>query len=51
MTLFAHDGETEITGSIIDQSHLQGLLTRIASLGLTLLSLGPLETKSAEADA
>jgi hypothetical protein len=51
MTLCAHDGETEITGAIIDQSHLQGLLTRITSLGLTLLSLAALETKSAEADA
>ena len=51
MTLCARDGETEITGAIIDQSHLQGLLTRITSLGLTLLSLAALETKSAEADA
>ena len=50
MTLCAHDGETEITGAIIDQSHLQGLLTRVASLGLTLLSLAALEPKTAEAD-
>ena len=50
MALYAHDGETEITGAIIDQSHLQGLLTRVASLGLTLLSLAALETTSAEAD-
>jgi hypothetical protein len=50
MTVCAHDGETEITVAIIDQSHLQGLLTRIASLGLTLLSLAALETKRAEAD-
>ena len=51
MTLCARDGETEITGAIIDQSHLHGLLRRIGSLGLTLLSLAPLETESAEADA
>src|SRR5436309_6240371 len=51
MTLRAHDGETDITGSIIDQSHLQGLIERIASLGLTLHSLTPLETENAEADA
>ena len=51
MTLRAHDGETDITGVIIDQSHLQGLLTRIASLGLTLLSLAALEPKTPEADA
>ncbi len=51
MTLRAHDGETDITGPIIDQSHLHGLLERIASLGLTLHSLTPLETENAEADA
>ena len=51
MRLHAHDGETDITGPIIDQSHLQGLLDRIASLGLTLRSLTPLETENAEADA
>jgi hypothetical protein len=49
MTLRAHDGETEITGPIIDQSHLQGLLERIASLGLKLYSLTPLEPKTAGA--
>ena len=46
MTLRAHDGATDITGPIIDQSHLQGLLERIASLGLTLHSLTPIETKN-----
>ena len=51
MTIRAHDGETEITGPIIDQSHLQGLLERIASLGLTLHSLTPLETENAGSDA
>ena len=48
MTLRAHDGETDITGPIIDQSHLQGLLQRIAGLGLTLRSVSPLETEDAE---
>ena len=51
MTLHAHDGETDITGPIIDQSHLHGLLERIASLGLTLHSLNPLETAHSEPDA
>jgi hypothetical protein len=51
MTLSAHNGETEITGPIIDPSHLHGLLERIASLGLTLHSLTPLETDNGEADA
>ena len=51
MTLRADNGETEISGPIIDQSHLQGLLERIAGLGLTLHSLNPLETENAEAGA
>ena len=51
MTVSAHDGETEIIGPIIDQSHLQGLIDRIASLGLTLRSLNPLEAEHREADA
>ena len=51
MTISAHDGMTEITGSIIDQSHLQGLLGRIASLGLKLHSLTPLDTENREEPA
>jgi hypothetical protein len=51
MTLRAHDGETEITGPIIDQSALQGLLERIAGLGLTLHSLTPLDTENTGSDA
>jgi hypothetical protein len=51
MTIRAHDGETDITGPIIDQAQLQGLLERIASLGLTLRSLTPLEPKNAATDA
>ena len=50
MTLRAHGGETEITGPVIDPSALQGLLARIAGLGLTLRSLTPLDTETAEAD-
>ena len=51
MTLRAHDGETEITGPIIDPSALQGLLERIAGLGLTLHSIAPLATENAGSDA
>ena len=50
MTVRAHDGRTDITGPVIDQSHLQGLIARIASLGLTLHSLTPIETKDAAAE-
>jgi hypothetical protein len=49
MTISAHDGITEITGEIIDPAHLQGLLERIAGLGLTVHSLTPLETENGEA--
>ena len=45
MTVSAHDGITEITGGITDASHLQGLLERIAGLGLTLQSLNPLDAE------
>jgi hypothetical protein len=51
MTVSADGGSTEIVGPIVDQSHLQGLLERIAGLGLTLYSLTPLETENAEAQS
>ena len=38
-------------GPIIDQSHLHELIARIASLGLTLHRLNPLETENAQTDA
>jgi hypothetical protein len=43
MKVRAADGETEIVGPITDPSHLQGLLERIAGLGLTLSSVTPLK--------
>jgi len=49
MTVYAHDGVTDITGSIIDPSHLHGLLERIAGLGLRLRSLTPLDEANGEA--
>ena len=48
MTISAHDGITEITGEIIDSSHLHGLFERIAGLGLTLHSVTPLDTENDE---
>ena len=41
MEIRAAHGETEITGPIVDQSHLHGLIGRIADLGLTLRSVTP----------
>lgn len=51
MTVFAHDGRTEISGPIVDSSHLHGLLERIAGLGLTVHSLNPLDAEDAQPDA
>jgi hypothetical protein len=51
MTLRAHDGETEITGPIIDDAHLQGLLERIAGLGLRLHSVNPLGSEDRQSGA
>jgi hypothetical protein len=39
MTATSIDGTTVLTGPIRDQSELQGLLARLASLGLTLLEV------------
>lgn len=40
MTITHHDnGETVITGQIIDQAQLFGLLKKIRNLGLTLISV------------
>ena len=50
MTISTGDGKTEITGVVIDQSHLQGLLERIASLGLRLYSITPLTNGDGETD-
>ena len=41
-------GKTEITGAIIDQSHLLGLLERISGLGLSLYSVTPLDSGNGE---
>ncbi len=39
MRLTRGDGTTTLTGTIRDQAELQGVLQRIADLGLTLLDL------------
>ena len=51
MTISAHHGMTEITGSVVDQSHLQGLIARIGGLGLKLHSVTPLATENTQAAA
>ena len=39
MEVEARGGQTVLTGEIIDQPHLHGILARISSLGLKLLSV------------
>jgi hypothetical protein len=39
MRLECAHGRTTIVGTLTDQAHLQGLLQRIAGLGLTLVSV------------
>ena len=39
MTMKAEKGQTIITGQIVDQSHLHGILDRVSSMGLPLVSL------------
>lgn len=50
MMVSSHDGITEITGEIIDPAHLNGLLERIAGLGLEVHSLTPLDASGAASD-
>jgi hypothetical protein len=39
MTLAVGDGQTTITGPVLDQTHLRGLLDRVGDLGLELVSV------------
>jgi hypothetical protein len=42
----SYDGNnTILTGDIIDESHLHGILNRIRDLNLNLISVNPFETK------
>jgi hypothetical protein len=39
MKMHVEGGQTIITGQIVDQSHLYGILDRISALGLALVSV------------
>lgn len=41
MSMEHREGNTVIVGTVVDQAHLQGILDRIAGLGLRLVSLTP----------
>jgi hypothetical protein len=42
------DGNTLLTGSVIDQAALHGLLKKVRDLGLPLISVTPVEPGQAE---
>ena len=41
MELESHEGVTVISGTIMDQAHLHGVLDRIEDLGIKLVSVAP----------
>ena len=43
-------GTTVLTGTVIDQAHLHGLLQRTQELGLELISIQPADESSDEAN-
>jgi hypothetical protein len=45
------DGDTLLTGPVVDQAALHGLLKKVRDLGLRLLSINPIEPDQAAATA
>jgi hypothetical protein len=45
LTITLDDGDTLITGPVIDQAALHGLLRRVRDLGLPLVSITPLDER------
>ena len=45
----SENGETLLTGPVIDQAALHGLLKKVRDLGLPLVSVGPVRTGPADA--
>jgi hypothetical protein len=45
------DGETLLTGPVVDQAALHGLLKKVRDLGLPLLSINRVEPDQADASA
>jgi hypothetical protein len=51
MRLERSGGETHLIGEVRDQAQLQGLLARIADLGLALKSLAPIAPRAVDRGA
>jgi hypothetical protein len=51
MTVRCTGGQTAITGMVVDQSHLHGLLDRVGELGLELVSVNAIEDEDQPAGA
>jgi hypothetical protein len=51
MTVRCAGGRTAITGMVVDQSHLHGLLDRIGELGLELVSVNAIGDEDQPAGA
>jgi len=43
LTITLDDGDTLITGPVVDQAALHGLLKRVRDLGMSLVSVSPVE--------
>jgi len=43
------NGDTLLTGSVVDQAALHGLLKRVRDLGMPLVSVSPVEPSQADA--
>ena len=43
------DGNTLLTGPVVDQAALHGLLKKVRDLGMSLVSIGPIEPGQADA--
>jgi len=43
------DGDTLLTGSLVDQAALYGLLRKVSDLGMPLLSVNPVKPDGADA--
>ena len=46
MVMHEANGETVLTGEVVDQAALHGLLSKVRDLHLTLISVSPLEVDS-----